>query len=125
MSGSGNLQPNSGLRYHTDADSPLPETINPIIDAVETNAASISLLEANVLYNIGTGVVLTTIQLEWENLPVCTSNKQARLYAICTAGASRRLGVAVIDKTNNSNGQALVLDESGNTLHTLTNGVWS
>ena len=42
MSGSGDLQPNSGLRYHTDADSPLPETINPIIDAVETNAANIS-----------------------------------------------------------------------------------
>ena len=39
MSGSGDLQPNSGLRYHTDADSPLPETINPIIDAVETVAS--------------------------------------------------------------------------------------
>lgn len=39
MSGSGDLQPNSGLRYHTDADSPLPETINPIIDAVETHLA--------------------------------------------------------------------------------------
>ena len=39
MSGSGDLQPNSGLRYHTDADSPLPETINPIIDAVESHLA--------------------------------------------------------------------------------------
>ena len=55
MSGSGDLQPNSGLRYHTDADSPLPETINPIIDAVETNSANISSVLAG---NLG-GVVLT------------------------------------------------------------------
>ena len=46
MSGSGDLQPNSGLRYHTDADSPLPETINPIIDVVETNSANISLIDS-------------------------------------------------------------------------------
>ena len=48
MSGSGDLQPNSGLRYHTDADSPLPETINPIIDAVETNSESVARR-----YNLG------------------------------------------------------------------------
>ena len=46
MSGSGNLQPNSGLRYHTDADSPLPETINPIIDAVESVASKKHITES-------------------------------------------------------------------------------
>ena len=55
MSGSGTLQPNSGLRYHTDADSPLPETINPIIDAVETNSANLS----SVLAGNFSGVVFT------------------------------------------------------------------
>ena len=46
MSGSGTLQPNSGLRYHTDSDSPLPETINPIIDAVESVAAKKHITES-------------------------------------------------------------------------------
>ena len=93
MSGSGDLQPNSGLRYHTDADSPLPETINPIIDAVESTAAHMA-----------------------EKMPISNGvleNYREKSTTVSASGGSINLSL----------GNVFVHSPSGNTTYSITNAV--
>ena len=94
MSGSGTLQPNSGLRYHTDSDSPLPETINPIIDAVETNSENISSLLAGNF----SGVVLTD---DPTSIADSMNHGEIKLFMSSTASIEGLYGWGIIARRYN------------------------
>ena len=93
------------------------------LTTVEQNVDLLQLDAVKKLYGTGTTLTINAVKNNWNTFIVNSSNNPTTTYQIRVAG--NRLGIAVVAKTDDSNGTVLLIDASGTSVHTLANGSWS
>jgi len=87
------------------------------------NIDLMSLDTVKKLYNPETSLVVNPIKGLWNDMVDNDKDNPVSTYSIRVAG--NRLGLAVIGKIDSRNGTVLLVEATGISTHTLTNGNWS